>query len=253
VTGVLILGGTTEGRELAAAFTSRGVPVISSLAGRLSNPRLPDGEVRIGGFGGIEGLAGYLRERGITAVVDATHPFAAGMTANATEAGRRAGIPLLVVRRPAWAPVPGDRWYEVSDEVAAAAAITPLAGPDGRVLLTTGRQGVGVFAGLPQRFWLRAVEPPAPLERPGRCELLLERGPFTLDSERSLLRRLAIDVLVTKNSGGPMTAAKLTAARELGLPVVIIDRPPLPPGVDVAADVPTAVTWALRHLPSPTN
>ncbi len=243
MTGVLILGGTTEGRELAAAATARGLPVISSLAGRVSNPQLPVGEVRIGGFGGVDGLVDYLRERQLTALVDATHPFAAGMTGHAAQAARRTGVPLLVLRRPAWTPVAGDRWHVVPDLAAAAAAVTALTGLDGRVLLTTGRQGVAAFAGLPQRFWLRAVEPPRPDDVPARYELLLDRGPFDLDGERALLRRLAIDVLVTKNSGGPMTAAKLTAARELALPVVMVARPPLPAGVTVVHDVPAALDW----------
>ncbi|OJF14309.1 cobalt-precorrin-6A reductase [Couchioplanes caeruleus] len=234
---VLVLGGTTEGRALAAR-----VPVISSLAGRTSRPLLPAGEVRTGGFGGVDGLVRYLHEERIDAVVDATHPFAATMTAHAAAATAQAGVPLLVLRRPGWSSRPGDVWHRVPD-LSAAAALVPGLGE--RVFLTTGRQSIAAFAGL-DGCWLlsRSVERPEP-PMPRRLEVLLARGPFTVDAERDLLRQHRIDVLVTKDSGG--SAAKLDAARALRLPVVMVDRPPLPAGVPTAATVDAAVTWLAQR------
>ncbi|MFD9702069.1 cobalt-precorrin-6A reductase [Lentzea sp. NPDC059081] len=226
---ILILGGTGEARELAAR-----VPAVSSLAGRVSTPALPVGEVRIGGFGGVDGLAQWLRDNGITAVVDATHPFARQITANAFEACARVGVPFLVLRRPGFDPQPG--WLWVDDVAGAARAI-----PGSRVFLTTGRQDLAEFAGCPQWFLARMVEPPEP-PMPQRIEVLLSRGPFTVDGELALMREHRIDVLVTKDSGGRMTSAKLEAARRLGIPVVIVRRPPLPPA-ETVADVDAAVRW----------
>ncbi|MEU9075638.1 cobalt-precorrin-6A reductase [Kitasatospora sp. NPDC048538] len=243
---VLVLGGTTEGRALAAALAELpSLRVTSSLAGRVAEPRLPAGEVRIGGFGGPDGLAAWLRTERVAAVVDATHPFAAGMSRNAALAAAATGVPLLVLRRPGWAAVDGDRWHPVPS-LAAAAELLPALGR--RVFLTTGRQGIGTFAHLDGlHFLARSVDPPEP-PLPTALEVLLDRGPFTLDGERALLRGHRIDVLVTKDSGGAATAPKLTAARELGLPVVVVERPPLPAGVPVAPDVPTATHW-LQQLP----
>jgi precorrin-6A/cobalt-precorrin-6A reductase len=241
---VLVLGGTGEGRELAGQLAALGRPVISSLAGRVSAPLLPAGEVRIGGFGGVDGLTEYLRAQQFSAVVDATHPFAARITQNAATACAATGTPLLVLRRPPWTPVDGDHWTTVPD-LRAAASMVSLLPADNVVLLTIGRQGVDAFAAAPQRFWLRAVDPPdAPV--PAGCDLIIDRGPFTQDGELELLQRLAVDLLVTKNSGGPMTVAKLTAARILGLPVLMIERPALPGGVRVVDDVPTALAWTTR-------
>jgi precorrin-6A/cobalt-precorrin-6A reductase len=238
---VLVLGGTGEGRELAGQLAAFGRPVISSLAGRVSQPRLPAGPVRVGGFGGVDGLAEYLRAEHISAVIDATHPFAARITQNAADACAATGTALLVLRRLPWTPVDGDHWTPVGD-LAAAASIVGRLPPDDVVLLTVGRQGVEAFSALLQRFWLRAVDPPDG-PTPARCDLLLDRGPFTLDGELELLQRLAIDLLVTKNSGGAMTVAKLTAARTLGLPVLMVERPALPDGVQVVTDVPAALAW----------
>jgi len=245
---LLVLGGTAEGRLLAERLHALGEPVVSSLAGRVSAPRLPAGEVRVGGFGGTDGLAAFLRDRGVTAVADATHPFAARITAHAAAAGAAVGVPLVVLRRPAWPARPG--WVLVPDLAAAASYVAGLPA-DATVLLTTGRQGVAAFAGCPQRFWLRAVEPPVP-PLPGRCEVLLDRGPYPLDGELALLRRLDADVLVTKNSGGPLTAAKLDAAEALGIPVVVVSRPPLPDGVPVVADVGAALDRLLSR-PAPAS
>jgi precorrin-6A/cobalt-precorrin-6A reductase len=241
---VLVLGGTGEARELAGELATLGRPVISSLAGRVSAPRLPAGEVRIGGFGGIDGLTEYLRTQQFSAVVDATHPFAARITQNAATACAATGTPLLVLRRPPWTPVDGDHWTAVPD-LPAAASMVGLLPADNVVLLTVGRQGIDAFAAAPQRFWLRCVDRPA-RPMPAVCDLILDRGPFTQDGELELLQRLAVDLLVTKNSGGPMTVAKLTAARILGLPVLMIERPALPGGVRVVHDVPSALAWATQ-------
>ncbi|MGW2959066.1 cobalt-precorrin-6A reductase [Streptomyces sp. NPDC001220] len=236
---VLILGGTTEARELAAALAARpGVRVTTSLAGRVSRPGALPGEVRIGGFGGAEGLADWLREQRVDALVDATHPFAETITANAAVAAARTGVAALVLRRPGWRPGPGDRWHPVAS-LPAAADLLPRFGP--RVLLTTGRLGLSAFAHLTGRhFVVRSVEPPEP-PVPPHTEVLLARGPFTVADETALLRENLIDVLVTKDSGGAATAAKLTAARELALPVVVVRRPPLPAGVKAVPDVAAAL------------
>lgn len=239
---VLVLGGTAEARRLAAAL--HGDPafaVTSSLAGRVAVPALPCGDVRIGGFGGVDGLAGWLRRHGVDAVVDATHPFAARMTANAVAATTAARVPLLVLRRPGWAAGPGDRWHRVPD-AAAAAALLPDLGV--RVFLATGRGDLAAFAGLDAWFLLRAVDPPPP-PLPARHRLVLARGPFTADAERALLREHRVDVLVARDSGGELTAAKLVAARELGLPVVLMDRPPAP-AAPVVGSVGEALAWLAR-------
>jgi precorrin-6A/cobalt-precorrin-6A reductase len=236
---VLVLGGTTEARQLAAELAVRpGVRVTTSLAGRVSRPGALEGDVRIGGFGGAEGLAEWLREHGVAAVVDATHPFASGITANAARAAAATGIPAVVLRRPGWRPGPGDRWHSTAS-LAEAAALLPALGR--RVFLTTGRLGLAAFADLAAlHFLVRSVEAPEP-PLPPHTEVLLARGPFTVDGEEALLREHRIDVLVTKDSGGDATAAKLTAARELGLPVVVVRRPPLPEHVTAVPDVASAL------------
>jgi precorrin-6A/cobalt-precorrin-6A reductase len=240
---ILVLGGTAEGRELAAALDDAGLPVVSSLAGRVASPRLPAGAVRIGGFGGPAALAAWLREQGIAAVVDATHPFARRISASAAYACPIAGVPLLRLERPGWSERPGDRWHRVPD-VAAAAALLPSAGA--RALLTTGRQGLAAFASVDAVWFLvRCVDPPEP-PLPPRHELLLDRGPYTLAGELALIDRHAIDVVVTKDSGGSATGAKLDAARERGLPVIVVDRPPREP-VATVATVAAALAWARAH------
>ncbi|KUN38073.1 cobalt-precorrin-6X reductase [Streptomyces longwoodensis] len=232
---VLILGGTTEARELAAVLAARpGVRVTTSLAGRVSRPGALDGEVRTGGFGGAGGLAAWIRDQDVATVVDATHPFAAGITANAARAAADTGRPLVVLRRPGWSPGPGDRWHDVPS-LEAAAALLPSLGR--RALLTTGRLGLATFAHVTGvHFVVRSVEPPEP-PLPPDTRLVLARGPFTLDDELALLRTHRVDVLVTKDSGGAATSPKLTAARTLGLPVVIVRRPALPDGVTAVPDV----------------
>jgi precorrin-6A/cobalt-precorrin-6A reductase len=236
---ILILGGTGEARELAAELAAAGTDVISSLAGRVSRPRLPDGPVRIGGFGGAEGLAAFLRDERVTHLVDATHPFAAGITANAARAAADAGVPRLVLRRPAWEADPS--WDTVPDIQAAAEAV--LVWPGDAVFLTTGRRDLDAFAADDRhRFLVRTVDPPEG-PAPPRMTLLLDRGPYTVAGESALISEHQIGLLVTKNSGGPMTAAKLAAARNLGIQVVMVARPPLPPGSAVAATVPEVLRW----------
>ncbi|TCK24835.1 cobalt-precorrin-6A reductase [Pseudonocardia endophytica] len=254
---VLVLGGTTEGRAAAAALAGRpGLRVVSSLAGAVRSPSLPDGEVRVGGFGGVSGLVTHLCDERIDAVLDATHPFARGMTANAAAACSATGVPLVVLRRPGWIAGPDDRWIRVPTVPAAAAALPGLLpgseGRDGRaatgsgsaargrVLLTTGRGGLSAFAGVDAAFWIRAVDPP-PAPLPSRHTLLLDRGPFTLDAERALLAEIRPHVLVTKDSGGTATAPKLAAAREAEVLVLVVDRPPLPDGVATASTVEEAL------------
>ncbi|MET9153297.1 cobalt-precorrin-6A reductase [Streptomyces griseoflavus] len=240
---VLILGGTTEARRLAellAADALPGLRVTNSLAGRVAAPRLPPGEVRVGGFGGAQGLAGWLRAHGADLVIDATHPFASTIGLNAASAAATAHVPLLALRRPGWVPVEGDRWHEART-LEEAAALLPGLGR--RVFLTTGRTGLAAFADLRDLWFLvRSVDAPEG-PRPARMETLLDRGPFTLDGEREVLRRHRVDVLVTKDSGGSATAPKLTAAREAGLPVVVVRRPPLPAGVRVVAGPEQALRW----------
>ncbi|MFF5183136.1 cobalt-precorrin-6A reductase [Streptomyces sp. NPDC000345] len=242
---VLILGGTTEARRLAELLHGMpGVAVTTSLAGRVASPRLPPGEVRVGGFGGPEGLTAWLRAHPVDVLVDATHPFAGTMSFHAAAAAAATGVPLLALRRPGWVPVEGDDWHEAGSPEEAAALLPALGR---RVFLTTGRMGLAAFAGLDDLWFLvRSVDAPEG-PRPARMETLLERGPFSLDGEREVLRRHRVDVVVTKDSGGAATAPKLTAAREAGLPVVVIRRPPVPVGVPVAADPERAVRWVGEH------
>ncbi|MEE1727837.1 cobalt-precorrin-6A reductase [Streptomyces sp. BE282] len=243
---VLVLGGTTEGRQLAESLVGDPrVRVTSSLAGRVAAPRLPSGDVRIGGFGGADGLAEWVREHHVDALVDATHPFAATMSRNAALAASQAHVPLLALRRPGWAAQDGDRWHSVAS-LAEAAELLPALGE--RVFLTTGRMGLAAFAGEDLDalwFLVRSVDAPEP-PCPRETEVLLERGPFSLEGERELIRRHRIDVLVTKDSGGDATAPKLTAAREARIPVVVVRRPPVPEGVPVAASPDEAVEWVGR-------
>ncbi|NIK57507.1 cobalt-precorrin-6A reductase [Kribbella shirazensis] len=242
---VLLLGGTGEARELAGLLTGAGIDVLTSLAGRTTNARLPAGEVRSGGFGGADGLAAWLRTHPVDAVIDATHPYAATMTAHAIEAARATGVPLLVLRRSGWTPEPGDDW-QPADSHADAAAMLPALGA--RVFLTIGRQGLDAYAGTGLWTLARCVDPPEP--PPSWCELLLARGPFSEADELALLREYRIDVLVTKNSGGAATAAKLRAARQLDLPVVLIRRPALPAEAETVSSVEQAAQWVMRQNPA---
>ncbi|MGC3993089.1 MAG: cobalt-precorrin-6A reductase [Propionicimonas sp.] len=240
---VLLLGGTAEARELAAALVAAGIAVTTSLAGDVAEPRLPDGEVRVGGFGGAEGLARYLREHDISAVVDATHPFAARISANAAQACATTGVPLLRLERPGWSQRPdasGWHWVDCLDDARTAAEAL-----GNRVFLAVGRQELGTFAGWADRYVLARVVDAPDIEVPGTWEVLRARGPFRLADELDLLASRAIDVLVTKDSGGA-TDAKLDAAAQLGVRVVAVRRPQPPAGVPVVETVDQALAWLAR-------
>lgn len=229
---VLLLGGTTEASALARQLASRSIAATLSYAGRTDNPRGQPVPVRIGGFGGVVGLAGYLRDHGVTHLVDATHPFAAMMSAHAVEAARLAGVAHIALTRPAWEPVAGDRWTRVADIDSAVAA---LAGPARRIMLALGRMHVEAFAARPQHHYLlRFIDAP---DRPpvlSHHSLVVDRGPFTVEGDRALMQTHAIDLLVCKNAGGSGAEAKLIAARALGLPVLMIDRPAVPQRAEVS-------------------
>jgi precorrin-6A/cobalt-precorrin-6A reductase len=249
---VLILGGTAEARALATALAGlAGVRPISSLAGRVSDPMLPTGEVRIGGFGGAAGLAGWLATERIAAVVDATHPFAATISWSAAEAAAVAEVPILALRRPGWTQRPGDDWRRQPSAAAAAQALAAsIDSSADRVFLTTGRTGLAPFARLDRHWFLiRSIEAPQP-PLPSRHRLLLARGPFSVPDEIALMREHRIGVLVTKDSGGPLTEAKLTAARELGLPVLLIERPAVP-DLPAVSTVQAARDWVAALVPGP--
>jgi len=241
---ILILGGTGEALDLAQRLA--GIPevsVISSLAGRTRAPTLPQGEVRVGGFGGVEGLTAYLGASDISLLVNATHPFAAEISANALAAHKESGVPLLRLLRPAWRKQPDDTWIK-APSVKGAAAICRWLGR--RVLLAVGSQEVAAFADLPRaHFFVRMVDPPqAPLPLVSG-EAIVAKGPFDLAAERRLMLDREIDLVVTKNSGGDATFAKIAAARELAIPVVMIDRPEiaLHPGSETVDTVEAALDW----------
>ena len=244
---VLLLGGTTEASALAAELggDSR-TELILSLAGRTAHPRVADGQqLRVGGFGGVDGLASYLIQESVDLVVDATHPFAARMPFNAAHACQQAGVPLLKLYRAAWSPGRGDRWTHVADLDGAAAMLVERGAR--RVLLTTGRQELDAFRAVRGiTFVVRSIEPPD-LRGFDAATTVLGRGPFDVDDERALLRAQRIDTLVTKNSGGSATAAKLEAARDLGIEVVMVDRPPLP-AVALTDRVADARDWINRQV-----
>jgi precorrin-6A/cobalt-precorrin-6A reductase len=234
---LLLLGGTSEGRALAAQLNP-GVDVISSLAGRVPDPALPVGEVRIGGFGGVEGMRRWLVDSKVDAVVDATHPYAATITAHAAAMCDELGLPHLVLARPAWPP--GEAIVVGSD---AEAAKTVAAERYSRVFLTIGRSGTAAFADVDAWFLIRAVTAPDAHTLPHNHQVVLSRGPYRYDDELALLRDHRIDALVTKNSGGLMTRPKLDAAAALGVAVVMVDRPPLPDGVTTVSTVDDAAAW----------
>lgn len=248
---VLILGGSAEASALARRLVGDGrfAPVLS-LAGSTRSPVLPPIPHRIGGFGGVEGLAGWLAESSVDLLVCATHPFAAQMRRHAVEAARRTRTPLLVVERPAWTPGAGDEWIPVPDMAAAAAALgeTPR-----RVLLTVGQKDLSPFVRAPQHAYvIRSIDPPTPQSLPPGAEVISARPPFGEVEERALLAAHRIEVVVTKNSGGGDTAAKLAAARQLGVTVVMVERPPALglDGLDAerAADAAGVMAWLdARH------
>ncbi|BBY61076.1 cobalt-precorrin-6A reductase [Mycolicibacterium sarraceniae] len=234
---ILLLGGTGEARALAARLHPD-YDIISSLAGRVPDPALPAGPVRIGGFGGVAGLRQWLVDKEIGAVVDATHPFAATMTAHAAQVCTELGMPYLVLARPAWDTAGAMR---VGSDIQAGHIVADQ--HYSRVFLTTGRSGVAPFTSSHAWFLIRVVTPPDAVLLPCNHEVLLSRGPYNYADECALLRDNRIDVLVTKNSGGELTEAKLKAAADLGIAIVMIDRPPLPAGVDAVGTVDEAAAW----------
>lgn len=246
---VLVLGGATEAAALARALAGRpDIDAVLSLAGRTGNPALPPIPWRIGGFGGVAGLEDYCRAGRIDAVIDATHPFAAQMSLHAVVACRELGLPLLVLTRPAWTPQPGDRWIEVDDMQAAVAAL----GSDPRtVFLTVGRLSLPAFAAAPRhRYVVRTIEVTgADFDVPHKT-LITAQGPFGIEDELTLMRREGVDIVVTKNSGGAATEAKLHAARELGLPVITVRRP-AGHGIEEVHDAASALAWLDAHRPAP--
>ena len=244
---ILILGGTIEARQLAGRLAGRAdLSVTLSLAGRTAAPAAQPVAVRLGGFGGAEGLASYLAAHSIDALIDATHPYAAAISANAAEAAARIGTRVLALHRPPWKAVAGDRWTEVEDVHGAVSALgqTPR-----RVFLAIGRKDVAAFAAAPQHDYLiRSVDPIAPPLKLPQASTITARGPFSEADERALLSQHRIEVVVSKNSGGGATYGKIAAARALGIAVVMLRRPTLPavPSVETVED---AVAW-LDHVPA---
>jgi precorrin-6A/cobalt-precorrin-6A reductase len=241
---ILLLGGTTEAGHMARALATAGVAGVYSYAGRTDAPITQPLPVRVGGFGGVAGLQAYLAAQGITHVIDATHPFAAQMSMNAVAACQAAGVPLIALERPPWQAGPADRWTHVPDITAAAAA---LAGSPRRVFLAIGRQHLQVFAGQPQHHYLLRLVDPLPGGPPlPDCTVILARGPFDAAGDRALMAAHNIKVVIAKNAGGSGAVAKITAARALGLPVIMVDRPYIP-ARRVAADVAGVMAWLGHH------
>jgi precorrin-6A/cobalt-precorrin-6A reductase len=240
---ILILGGTAEASALARLLADEpGVAPGGSIAGRTAAPVLPPIPSRIGGFGGVEGLAAHLMAERVDLLIDATHPFAARISANAARAAALAGVPRLVLQRPPWMAQPGDDWRPVATVEAAALALGAV---PRRVFLTIGRQDLLPFRAQPQhRYIIRSVDPPEPALLPPCAEILTGRGPFAETAERALMAQHSTDVLVTKNSGG--ADGKLRAARTLGLPVIMIGRKP-PPSGETVPEAAAALEWIRGH------
>jgi precorrin-6A/cobalt-precorrin-6A reductase len=226
MTRILLLGGTTEANLMAEAIAKAGLAGVYSYAGRTDAPMGQPIHMRVGGFGGVEGLRDYLEAEGISHVIDATHPFAAQMSSNAVAACAATGTPLIALERAPWMPGEGDRWTRVPDIPAAVAA---LDGPPRRVFLAIGRQHVEAFAAQPQHHYLlRLVDAPTgPLPFP--AQVVVARGPFDVAGDTALMQEHRTEVIVAKNAGGKGAVAKIAAARALGLPVLMIDRPAIPP------------------------
>ncbi|GKQ49817.1 precorrin-6A reductase [Bradyrhizobium sp. Ce-3] len=233
----LILGGTADANSLAAAIARAGIDAVYSYGGRTATPAEQPLPTRIGGFGGVNGLADYLRREAITHLIDATHPFAAEMSRNAIAACAQTATPLLALERAPWEKTPGDRWIEVADVVS---AVTALPETSANVFLAIGRQHLAPFGTRPQHaYTLRFVDPPEQALPWPDAEIIVSRGPFTLEGELAMMRARAIEWIVARNSGGGGARAKIDAARALGLPVIMITRPHLPdrPRVERVSDV----------------
>lgn len=242
---ILILGGTSEASALVAGLAGMPHDITLSLAGRTTAPKIAPVRTRIGGFGGVEGLAAWIRREGIDLLVDATHPFAARICVNAAEAAEATRIPLLAIRRPPWTREPGDRWIEVDSVAESVAALgeTPR-----RVFVTVGRLEIGAFAAAPQHdYVVRTIEPVGDALPVPRLTTVSARGPFEAADEERFMREAGIAVLVTKNSGGAATYGKIAAARALGMSVVIV-RQPAKPEVAQVADVAGALAWVADNL-----
>jgi precorrin-6A/cobalt-precorrin-6A reductase len=246
MTRILLLGGTTEASQMAAALAARGADAVFSYAGRttaLAPQPLP---MRVGGFGGIDGLRNYLRAEQITHVIDATHAFAAQMSAHAVAACAAEKVALCAFERPAWSPQAGDRWTQVADMAAAVAA---LPAQPTRIFLAIGRQNLEAFAARPEHFYLlRLVDAPQKQLPLPHAEALIARGPFTEDGDRALLEQHRIGLIVAKNAGGEGARSKLDAARALRLPVILIDRPHIP-ARRIAGSVTEVLDWLDHAAP----
>jgi len=246
---VLILGGTGDARRLADNLVEQhgeSLRVITSLAGRTTSPRQPSGEIREGGFGGTEGLAKYLNDSPVDMLVDATHPYAAQISEHATNAASMAGVPHLLFMRPEWSEQASDDWMHVTSMTAAADALSVSAQI---ALITTGIQNLDAFTDVQgPKLLVRLLEQPKsplPFEN---SEIIIGRPPYTLDGELALFKLMGIDTLVTKNAGGDATVAKVDATRQLGVRVIMIDRPPLPQDARIVDDITQAQTWISREL-----
>jgi len=248
-TRLLILGGTSEASALTSAIAGRAdIAPILSLAGRTANPKSQAIPARVGGFGGSEGLRQYLRDNAIDAMIDATHPFAERISANAALACAAARIPRLVFTRPPWQREPGDEWVEV-DTIEA--AVNTLETKKRTVLLTQGRLQLAAFARAPQhRYIVRAIDRPAEIDALADAKLILARAPFALEHEERLMREEGVEILVSKNSGGKATYAKIESARRLRVTVVMVRRPAVSEA-ETATDLPAALAWIEAHRPAP--
>ena len=239
----LILGGTVEATALCRALADRGLSGTISFAGRVERPVRQPLPQRVGGFGGVSGVSAYLRENAVTHVIDATHPFAAQMSRNAVAACAEAGVPLVALTRPPWQPQPGDKWTRVPDICGAVAALDR---PRARVMLAVGRMHLPDFAPNPQHaYLLRLVDPPKEALPFPDATVVVDRGPFSEEGDLALMREHGTEIVVSKNAGGTGAVAKIAAARRLGLPVIMIDRPALPARTELHS-VEDALDW-LAH------
>ena len=241
---VLLLGGTTEAGQLAQALAEAGIDAVYSFAGRTERPLVPPIPYRSGGFGGIDGLSDWLRVEGISHVVDATHPFAAQISRHAMAACAALPVPLIACERPAWVPVPGDRWTHVPDTAAAVAALPEA---PAKVFLAIGRQELAAFAAAPQHRYLLRLVDPGPVTALPHATTIIARGPFTVQGDLTLMQAHATDLIVARNAGGDGAGAKLDAARALGLAVILIDRPAYPTGRITAGSVAQVMDWLAHH------